>query len=53
MLSAGLEPTIPAIERPQTHALDRAATGTGRWSIYTPKYKYLSGTFATKTDIFI
>ena len=24
-----LEPTIPASERPQTHALDRAATGTG------------------------
>jgi hypothetical protein len=23
------EPTIPASERPQTHALDRAATGTG------------------------
>ena len=25
----GSEPTIPASERPQTHALDRAATGTG------------------------
>jgi hypothetical protein len=25
----GFEPTIPAGERPQTHALDRAATGTG------------------------
>jgi hypothetical protein len=25
---AGFEPTIPASERPQTHALDRAATGT-------------------------
>jgi len=24
---AGFEPTIPASERPQTHALDRAATG--------------------------
>ena len=23
------EPTIPASERPQTHALDRAATGNG------------------------
>ena len=23
------EPAIPASERPQTHALDRAATGTG------------------------
>ena len=28
----GLEPTIPAIERPQTHALDRAATGIGQVS---------------------
>jgi len=26
---AGFELTIPAGERPQTHALDRAATGTG------------------------
>jgi hypothetical protein len=24
---AGFEPTIPASERPQTHALERAATG--------------------------
>jgi hypothetical protein len=29
MPSAGFEPTIPAGERPQTHALDRAVTGTG------------------------
>jgi len=28
----GYEPTIPASERPQTHALDGAATGNG---IYT------------------
>jgi hypothetical protein len=27
MSSAGFESTIPASERPQTHALDRAATG--------------------------
>ena len=26
---AGFEPTIPASVRPQTHALDRAATGIG------------------------
>jgi len=26
---AGFEPVIPASERPQSHALDRAATGTG------------------------
>jgi hypothetical protein len=27
--TAGLEPVIPASERPQTHALDRAASGFG------------------------
>jgi hypothetical protein len=27
MFQAGLEPTIPGSERPQTHALDRAANG--------------------------
>jgi hypothetical protein len=27
---AGFESTIPASERPQTYALDRAATGTGK-----------------------
>jgi hypothetical protein len=26
---AGFEPTVPASERPQTHALDRATTGIG------------------------
>jgi len=29
MPPAGFEPTIPASERPQTYALDRAATATG------------------------
>ena len=28
MLSAGVEHALPSIERPQTHALDHAATGT-------------------------
>ena len=30
MPPVAFEPTIPAGERPQTYALDRAATGTGR-----------------------
>jgi len=30
MPSVGFEPTISEDERPQTYALDRAATGTGR-----------------------
>jgi len=29
MPATGFEPIIPANERPQTHALDRAVTGTG------------------------
>ena len=29
MRPVGFEPTISAAERPQTYALDRAATGTG------------------------
>ena len=29
MLPVGFEPTISAGERPQSYALDRAATGTG------------------------
>ena len=28
MLPAAFEPAVPASERPQTHALNRAATGT-------------------------
>ena len=33
----GFEPAIPANERPQTHALDRAATGIGCRSTYDIK----------------
>jgi hypothetical protein len=29
MPTAGFEPAIPAKEQPQTHGLDRAATGIG------------------------
>ena len=32
---AGFEPTISADERPQTYALDRAATGTGKLDRYS------------------
>ena len=34
MPPAGFEPTISAGERPQTYALDRAATGTGKYMTY-------------------
>jgi len=35
MLPVGFEPTISAGEQPQTYTLDRAATGTGIYNIYT------------------
>jgi hypothetical protein len=34
MPPAGFESTIPASERPQTHVLDRAATGIGSLAPY-------------------
>jgi len=35
MPPAGFELTIPASERPNTDALDRAATGIGQFVMYT------------------
>jgi hypothetical protein len=37
MTPAGLETPIPASERPQTHALDRASTGVRRWKYSSRK----------------
>ena len=37
MPPVGFEPTISEGERPQTYALDRAATGTGKYVIYLDK----------------
>ena len=34
MPQVGFEPEVPANERPQTHALDRAATGIGILGFY-------------------
>ena len=36
MPPVGFEPTVSAGERPQTHALDRAATGTGKCGTMAP-----------------
>jgi len=36
MLPVGFELTISAGERPQTYALERAATGTGTFPLYIP-----------------
>jgi hypothetical protein len=37
MFPVGFEPTIPASERPQTHAIDRTATGINWLKCYTVK----------------
>jgi len=42
MPAVGFEPTISAGERPQTYALDRAATGTGEEAI-TDGYLFYDG----------
>jgi hypothetical protein len=39
MPRAGLEPAIPASERPRTQALDRTATGIGKWYINAVQYE--------------
>jgi hypothetical protein len=39
MSPVAFEPTIPANERPQTHALDRATTGIGQDSTYVRKFR--------------
>jgi len=38
MTPPGFEPTVPASERLQTHALDRAATGNGDHFLQKPIY---------------
>ena len=40
MPPVGFEPTISAGERPQTYALDRAATGTGLL-LYITQHKFI------------
>jgi hypothetical protein len=40
MPPVGFEPIVPAGERPQTYALDRAATGTGTLLFYVCKIEH-------------
>ena len=40
MPPVGFEPTISAGERPQTNALDRAATGTGTYQMCRLKFTF-------------
>jgi hypothetical protein len=48
MAPVGLEPKISAGERPQTYALDRAATGTGRVNILRKSKSHLQIQGATR-----
>jgi hypothetical protein len=43
MLPKGFEPAIPAGERPQTHAVDRAAAGIGEELVALYNYNPKSG----------
>jgi hypothetical protein len=42
MPPVGFKPTIPASERPQTHALDRAANGIGTQHNTLLKFKFFT-----------
>jgi hypothetical protein len=43
----GFGPAIPASERPQTHALDRAASGIGTLNVTFYKFAYFSNIWNT------
>jgi len=47
--AVGFEPTISVGERPQTHALDRAATGIGDMVLSSTKYKRALTPFTFQT----
>jgi len=57
MRPAGFEPAIPAIERPQSHALDRATTGIGVYQTircHNPEYQntsWFSGNVMSWTEL--
>jgi len=57
MPPTGFEPTIPASERPQTHALDRAGIGIDtitivNRSLNSINYAFFLATFTTEIEIF-
>jgi hypothetical protein len=51
MPPAGFEPTIPASERPQMHAIDRAATGTGTDEKYRNKIQCVSFALVKRSSL--
>jgi hypothetical protein len=52
MPPAGFEPAIPASERPQTHALDSAATGIGLLELKPYKFVDVLQVMFTHCPIF-
>ena len=52
MLQVGFEPTISGGERPQTYALDHAATGTGVSGEYFKHYRSNLGRIVTTHPVF-
>ena len=52
MSAAGFEPAIPAFDRPQTYALDRAATGSDINSLALELDIYSSAHYLCKMWIF-
>jgi hypothetical protein len=51
---AGFEPTIAASERPQTHALEYAATGIGTEQLYADMYiKNTTFDFQSEFEYFV
>jgi len=50
MPPVGLEPTISAGERPQTYALDRAATGTGKTTYIEHENEEIGAIFETRNS---
>jgi len=50
---AGFEPVIPTSERPQTHALDRAATGIGCQRVDRRKMWCLEGSSQSRKGIVV
>jgi hypothetical protein len=51
MPPAGFKPTIPASERPQTHALDRATTGIGYYYYYYYVFTTVIFTLPCRTTV--
>ena len=50
MFPVGFEPAFPTSERPQTHALDRTATGIGQNYLHFPNFETKTASLCTSTN---